>query len=57
VWYLHFPSNAWFRGSLDAIRHDLPDARFEAVSEGVISRAEENALAIRRILAARQAAA
>jgi pimeloyl-ACP methyl ester carboxylesterase len=57
LWYLHFPGNAWFRGSLDAIRHELPDARFEAVSEGVISRPEENALAIRRILAGRRAAA
>jgi pimeloyl-ACP methyl ester carboxylesterase len=56
LWYLHFPANAWFAGSLEAIRRRLPEARFEAVSEGVISSPEENAAAIRRILAERRAA-
>jgi pimeloyl-ACP methyl ester carboxylesterase len=57
LWYLHYPGNAWFRATLDGIRQHLPDARFEAVSEGVISRPEENAAAIRSILASRRAAA
>jgi len=57
LWYLHFPGNAWFKGSLEAIRRGLPEARFEPVSEGVISRPQENAAAVRRILAARRAAA
>ena len=57
LWYLHYPGNAWFEGSLAAIRRDLPEARFEAVPDGVISRPEENAAAIRSILAARPAAA
>ena len=57
LWYLHYPGNAWFKGSLEAIRRDLPDARFEAVPDGVISRPEENAFAIRSILAEPRAAA
>jgi pimeloyl-ACP methyl ester carboxylesterase len=57
LWYLHYPGNAWFRGSLAAIRRDLPRARVHEVPDGVISRPEENAAAIRRILAARRAAA
>jgi pimeloyl-ACP methyl ester carboxylesterase len=57
LWYLHYPGNAWFQGALDAIRRDLPEARFEAVSDGVISRPKENAAAIRGILAERRAAA
>jgi pimeloyl-ACP methyl ester carboxylesterase len=57
LWYLHYPGNAWFQGALAAIRRDLPAARFEAVPDGVISRPGENAAAIRRILAARRAAA
>jgi pimeloyl-ACP methyl ester carboxylesterase len=57
LWYLHYPGNAWFQGALGAIRRDLPKARFEAVSDGVISRPEENAAAIRSILAERRAAA
>ena len=42
---------------LPEVRRSLPEARFEEVQEGVISRPEENAAAIRRILAARRAAA
>jgi pimeloyl-ACP methyl ester carboxylesterase len=57
LWYLHYPGNAWFKGALEAIRRDLPGARFEAVPDGVISRPAENAAAIRGILAARRAAA
>jgi pimeloyl-ACP methyl ester carboxylesterase len=57
LWFLHFPGNAWFQGSLEGIRQALPAARFEAVPDGVISRPEENAAAIRRILAAREAGA
>jgi pimeloyl-ACP methyl ester carboxylesterase len=57
LWYLHYPGNAWFQGALEAIRRDLPDARFEALPEGVISRPEENAAAIRSILAEPRAAA
>jgi pimeloyl-ACP methyl ester carboxylesterase len=57
LWFVHFPANAWFRGSIDAIRVDLPDACFEEVSDGVISRPAENAAVIRRILSARRAAA
>jgi pimeloyl-ACP methyl ester carboxylesterase len=57
LWYLPFPGNAWFQGSLEAIRRGLPEARFEPVSEGVISNPEENAMAIRQILATRRAAA
>jgi pimeloyl-ACP methyl ester carboxylesterase len=57
LWYLHYPANAWFKGALEAIRRDLPKARFEAVPEGLISRPEENAAAVRGILAARRAAA
>jgi hypothetical protein len=53
LWFLHFPANAWFQGSLEAIRHQVPGARFEAVSEGVIASPEENATALRRILATR----
>jgi pimeloyl-ACP methyl ester carboxylesterase len=55
LWYLHYPGNAWFQGSLDIVRRSLPEARFEAVSEGVISSPAENAAVIRRILAARRA--
>jgi pimeloyl-ACP methyl ester carboxylesterase len=57
LWYLHFPGNAWFKGSLEAIGRGLPRARLEAVSEGVISSPHENAAAVRRIFAARRAAA
>lgn len=55
LWYLHYPGNAWFQGSLDAIRQGLPKARFDQVPDGVISRPRENAAAIRRMLAARGA--
>jgi pimeloyl-ACP methyl ester carboxylesterase len=57
LWYLHYPGNHWFQGSLDIIRRSLPDARLESVSEGVINSPLENATAIRRILAAHRAAA
>jgi hypothetical protein len=57
LWYLHYPGNAWFQGSLEAVRRTVTEAHFEAVPEGVISRPEENAVAIRRILAARRATA
>jgi pimeloyl-ACP methyl ester carboxylesterase len=57
LWYLHYPGNAWFQGSLEIVRRSLPEARFEEVTDGVISRPEENAAVIRRILAARRAAA
>jgi pimeloyl-ACP methyl ester carboxylesterase len=57
LWYLHYPGNLWFQGSIEVIRRSLPEARLEAVSEGVISSPAENAEAIRRILAARRAAA
>jgi pimeloyl-ACP methyl ester carboxylesterase len=57
LWYLHYPGNAWFQGSIDVVRRSLPEARFEEVPDGVISRPEENAAAIRRILATRRAAA
>lgn len=57
LWYLHYPGNVWFQGSLDIIQRSLPEARLEAVSEGVISSPAENASAIRRILAAPRAAA
>jgi pimeloyl-ACP methyl ester carboxylesterase len=57
LWYLHYPGNAWFQGSIEAVRRDLPRARVHEVTDGVISRPEENAAAIRRILAARRAAA
>jgi pimeloyl-ACP methyl ester carboxylesterase len=55
LWYLHYPGNAWFQGSLEIVRRSLPEAKCEAVSDGVINSPEENAMAIRRILAARQA--
>jgi pimeloyl-ACP methyl ester carboxylesterase len=55
--YLHYPGNAWFQGSLQIVRRSLPEARLVPVSEGVISSPAENAGAIRRILAARRAAA
>jgi pimeloyl-ACP methyl ester carboxylesterase len=57
LWYLHYPGNSWFQGSLEAIRRGLPDARFEAVPDGVISRPRENATVIRGILAGRRTAA
>jgi pimeloyl-ACP methyl ester carboxylesterase len=57
LWYLHYPGNAWFQGSIEIVRRSLPEARIEAVSDGVINRPGENANAIRRILAARRAAA
>jgi pimeloyl-ACP methyl ester carboxylesterase len=57
LWYLHYPGNAWFQGSIEIVRRSLPDARLKGVQDGVISRPEENATAIRRILAARRAAA
>jgi pimeloyl-ACP methyl ester carboxylesterase len=55
--YLHYPGNAWFQGSLQIVRKSLPEARLVPVSEGVISSPTENARAIRRLLAARRAAA
>jgi hypothetical protein len=57
LWYLHYPGNAWFQGSLEIVRRSLPEAQLEAVPDGVISRPRENAAAIRRILATRRAAA
>jgi pimeloyl-ACP methyl ester carboxylesterase len=57
LWFLHFPGNAWFQGSLESIRRNAPEARFEPVSEGVLSRPDENAAVVRRILATRRAAA
>jgi pimeloyl-ACP methyl ester carboxylesterase len=57
LWYLHYPGNAWFQGSIEIVRRSLPEARIEAVPDGVINRPGENAEAIRRILAARRAAA
>lgn len=57
LWFLHFPGNAWFRGSLDAIKRDLPDAHYERVSDGVINRPAENARVIRQILTAPRARA
>jgi pimeloyl-ACP methyl ester carboxylesterase len=57
LWYLHYPGNAWFQGSIEIVRRSLPEARLETVSDGVISRPAENAAVIRRILAARSAAA
>jgi pimeloyl-ACP methyl ester carboxylesterase len=57
LWFLHYPANAWFKGLLEAIRQHVPEARFEPVSEGVLSSPEENAAALRRILATRRAAA
>jgi pimeloyl-ACP methyl ester carboxylesterase len=57
LWYLHYPGNAWFQGSLEIVRRSLPEARYEAVPDGVIGSPEENAAVIRRILAARRAAA
>ncbi|MGH2804926.1 MAG: hypothetical protein ACRDL4_18075, partial [Thermoleophilaceae bacterium] len=56
LWYLHYPGNAWFEGSLESIRRSLPEARFEPVPDGVINRPAENAAVIRRILAERRAA-
>ena len=55
LWFLHYPGNAWFAGSLESLRQGLPAARFEAVSEGVITHPGENAAAVRRILAERSA--
>jgi pimeloyl-ACP methyl ester carboxylesterase len=57
LWYLHYPGNAWFQGSLDIVRRSLPEAKLEPVSEGVISSPAENAMVIRRILATRRAPA
>ena len=57
LWYLHYPGNAWFQGSIEIVRRSLPEAQIEAVPDGVINCPEENAGAIRRILAARRAAA
>jgi hypothetical protein len=57
LWYLHYPGNAWFQGSLEIVRRSLPEAQLEAVPDGVISRPEENAAMIRRILAAHRTAA
>jgi len=50
--FLHYHGNAWFQGSLETLRSDFPEARFEQVSEGLISSPAENAAAIRRIEAA-----
>ena len=57
LWYLHYPGNAWFQGSIEIVRRSTPEARIESVPDGVINCPEENASAIRRILAARRAAA
>jgi pimeloyl-ACP methyl ester carboxylesterase len=57
LWYLHYPGNAWFQGTLETVGETLPEARLEEVPDGVISRPNENANVIRRILAARRAAA
>jgi len=57
LWFLHYPGNAWFQGSLEVICKSLPEARLEGVSEGVISSPAENAAVIRRILTARRAPA
>jgi pimeloyl-ACP methyl ester carboxylesterase len=57
LWYLHYPGNAWFEGSIDIVRRSLPEARVEVVPDGVINRPAENAGVIRRILATRRAAA
>ncbi len=57
LWYLHYPGNAWFQGSIEIVRRSLPEAQVEAVPDGVINCPEENASVIRRILAARRAAA
>jgi pimeloyl-ACP methyl ester carboxylesterase len=57
LWYLHYPGNNWFQGSIEIIRRSLPEAQVEYLSEGVISSPEENAAAIRQILAVRGAAA
>ena len=57
LWYLHYPGNAWFQGSIEIVRRSLPEAKIEAVPDGVINRPEENARTIRRILATRRAAA
>jgi pimeloyl-ACP methyl ester carboxylesterase len=57
LWFLHYPGNAWFQGTLETIRRDLPAARLAAVPDGVISRPRENAAAVRGILAERAAAA
>jgi pimeloyl-ACP methyl ester carboxylesterase len=56
LWFLHYPGNAWFQGSLDGLRRDLPEAHFEEVPDGVLTRPEENAAEVRRILAARRTA-
>jgi pimeloyl-ACP methyl ester carboxylesterase len=57
LWYLHYPGNAWFQGSIEIVRASLPAAQVEAVPDGVINCPEENASVIRRILASRRAAA
>jgi pimeloyl-ACP methyl ester carboxylesterase len=57
LWYLHYPGNLWFQGSIEIVRRSLPEAHLEEVSEGVISSPAENADTIRRILAAHRAAA
>jgi pimeloyl-ACP methyl ester carboxylesterase len=57
LWYLHYPGNAWFEGSIEIVRRSLPEAQIEAVPDGVINRPAENARVIRRILATRRAAA
>jgi pimeloyl-ACP methyl ester carboxylesterase len=57
LWYLHYPGNAWFQGSIEIVRRSLPQAHAEEVPDGVINCPEENASVIRRILATRRAAA
>jgi pimeloyl-ACP methyl ester carboxylesterase len=57
LWYLHYPGNPWFQGSLEIIRRSLPEAHVVCLSQGVISSPAENAATIREILAARAAAA
>jgi pimeloyl-ACP methyl ester carboxylesterase len=57
LWYLHYPGNPWFQGSIEIIRRSLPEARLVGLTQGVISSPAENAATIRQILAGRAAAA
>lgn len=53
VWVLYFDGNPWFPASLvDGMRAVLPDANFEAVEDGAISRPDLTAAAVRRITTA-----
>jgi pimeloyl-ACP methyl ester carboxylesterase len=50
LWMLLFPGNIWFPEELpSAIRRELPDAHFEHVADGAISRPDLTAEVIRRI--------